>query len=80
MKRFIEGIKMKMAVWLDKRRPDWCWAQLVLWAMGINTLRDSFGSDGSVRYQMCRNLPNMGYAGDTEMTEGYCGKCKQVLR
>jgi hypothetical protein len=35
-------LKMKIAVWLDRRRPDLCWASLCTWALGYRDRRDGF--------------------------------------
>ena len=65
MKYDTEWLKFKIAVWLDNHYDDACWANLVLWATGVHSFRETFGKYGDWRDQSC-----------SEESDGcYCGKC-----
>ncbi len=49
-----------------------CWANLVMWQLGYQTLKETFGVDGNWKTQICR-ATNKG-------TSSYCGKCEKTGR
>lgn len=67
----MEWIRFMIADLLD-RKPDTCWMNLVLWALGIHTLRETFGRDGNWKDQTCRK--------DADEPYDYCGKCEKTGR
>lgn len=71
MKYDIEWLKIKIIQWLDKKYDDACWANLVMWAIGEQLFKDTFGAEGNWRDQTCTNI-NGDYA--------YCGKCVRTGR
>ena len=71
MKYDIEWLKFKIIAWLNTRYDDACWTNLVLWAVGHRSFRETFGEDGDWCKQTCTNV-NGGYA--------YCGKCVETGR
>ena len=71
MKYDREWLKFKIALWLDNRYDDVCWANLALWAIGAHSFREPFGKYGNWRDQSCTNI-NGDYA--------YCGKCVRTGR
>lgn len=71
MKYDREWLKFKIILWLDAHYDDACWANLVLWAIGTHSFRETFGKDGDWREQSCTNI-NGDYA--------YCGKCVRTGR
>lgn len=61
-------IRLKVARFLDKIYPDACWLNLYFWAIGWQTLRNTFGENGNWKHQICRwNNEGTPYA--------YCNKC-----
>ena len=65
-----QRFKMKIAKWLDKRHPEYCWARLVSWALGYYSFRDTFGRySGDVKNQPCLREKYT-----------YCGKCEKTGR
>lgn len=72
MKYDIEWLKIKIIKWLDKKYDDACWANLVMWSIGEQSFKDTFGAEeGNWRQQSCTNI-NGDYA--------YCGKCVETGR
>jgi len=65
-----QRIKLKIASYLDKKKPNWCWVELVMWAMGYSSTKEAFGDCGSVYNQRCPK--SCDYA--------YCGKCDELKK
>ena len=72
MKYDIEWLKFKIILWLDAHYDDACWANLVMWAIGAHSFKETFSREyGDWREQSCTNI-NGDYA--------YCGKCVRTRR
>ena len=71
MKYDREWLKFKIIRCLDNHYDDACWANLVMWATGIQTFRETFSKYGNWRDQTGTNI-NGDYA--------YCGKCVRTGR
>ena len=69
--RGVEWVKRRIILWLDKRYDDACWYNLVLWSLGEQSFKDTFGPEGNWREQDCTNIDD-DYA--------YCGKCVETGR
>jgi hypothetical protein len=68
--KLVEKVKWKIADHLDKK-PNYCWANLVTWALGWRPWWWLFTEEGKgwLANQHCRNNPGEG---------GYCGKCEAL--
>ena len=58
----IRGLIME---YLDARHPEYCRAELVMWALGYNTFKETFTEEG------CKNQSCSG----NNLYDSYCGKC-----
>lgn len=63
-------LKFKIISLLN-RKPDTCWANLVMWAMSYQSFSDTFGVYGNWKSQICRE-------GNKGIPYAYCGKCEQT--
>lgn len=70
MKHNIEWLKGKIIVWIDSHYTDSCWGNLVLWAIGLQTFKETFGSEGNWKGQSC----------SADCGGAYCGKCAKTGR
>lgn len=61
MKKLKERIKFRIAEYLDKKHPDYCWASLVTWALGYEEINPWGKGVWYYREQSCKHP--------------YCGKC-----
>jgi len=66
MNRLPKWLKWRIAYWLDRRREDICWGELVSWALGDRGFCDVF-------IQRCR-------ANNLGTPWAYCGKCEKTGR
>lgn len=65
-KKMIGNIKWKLILWIDEKYPEACWANLVMWQIGVATFRETFGPDSRWNDQSyCE-----------EHGGAYCGKCE----
>jgi hypothetical protein len=51
--RVIEKIKLAIAHKLDSRHPEYCWATLVVWALGYNSTWEVFIYPRTVNFLSC---------------------------
>ena len=65
-------VRLLIADYLN-RREGACWANLVLWALGYQSLMETFGTNGNWKSQICRRD-----CGATPFA--YCGKCQLTGR
>jgi hypothetical protein len=67
----IERLKMKLARLLD-RNPDYCWAELVMWAQGYRDILSilPWHPDNDYKTHMCKIFKECN-------PSGWCGKCKE---
>ncbi|GAI28544.1 unnamed protein product [marine sediment metagenome] len=61
IKKFKEKIKFRIAEYLDKKHPDYCWARLVHWALGYEEMNPWGKGAWYYKKQTCKSP--------------YCGKC-----
>lgn len=70
MKYDIEWLKIKIIIWIDAHYDDVCWANLVMWTIGVQTFKETFGIEGNWREQSCSD----------EWGGAWCGKCIRIGR
>jgi hypothetical protein len=65
VEKILNKIRLWIAGYLNTRYPEMCWAELVMWALGYTTFRETFTEGG------CNNQECSG----NEPSDSYCGKC-----
>ena len=65
MNKLLNKLRLKIAVNLNDRYPEMCWAELVVWSLGYNTFKETFTERGVYNQSCSGNNP----------WEAYCGKC-----
>lgn len=70
-KKIVDAIKWRIIVYINRKYPEACWFNLVMWYGGRYTLKETFGSEES-RWN----------TQDCSAAEGgaYCGKCNRTGR
>ena len=64
----LKRIRFKIAMYIDDRHQEACWANLVAWAVGTSSFKETFWQ-GRWKDQGC-----------TEKEGAYCGKCAMTER
>lgn len=62
----LERVRFSIAIKLNNNSES-CWANLVLWAVGYQSLFETFGANGNWKNQRCNP------------EDAYCGKCSRKL-
>lgn len=70
-KKIIAGMKWYIILYIDRKYPESCWANLVMWQIGAASFRETFGIDESRwNYQGCCE----------ELGGACCDKCVRIGR
>jgi hypothetical protein len=70
VKGVLNKIRYRIAVYLDERHPEMCWAKLVMWSLGYASYKETF-VEGGCKNQLCRGK---------NPWDAYCGKCAKTGR
>jgi hypothetical protein len=70
IRKIPENIRLLIMEYLDARHPEYCRAELVMWALGYHTIKETFFEGGCLS-QSCRGK---------NPYDVYCGKCARTGR
>lgn len=66
----LNKIRYRIAVYLNERHPEMCWAELVVWSLGHTSYHETF-TEGGCKNQNCRGK---------NPWDAFCGKCATTGR
>ena len=69
-KKIRGAITWRIILYIDRKYPESCWVNLVMWQIRVATFRETFGAESRWNDQSCSE----------EYGGAYCGKCIRTGR